>query len=166
MRSLAACFRDQLGMTNGCLPASLLLHEVLTQRGVPCRLRSGFVLFSLPGATAGAAPTVGAAAHMWVEAQDCGATAALDIGGVLAEAAGALPGLYRLSPTLPAGATRLDLGDPQMGPGASLAEAAMATFAGETDPAELRAAAEMYWGGAPPPLQAFRRAMLQQFGQA
>lgn len=162
MRSLAACFSTQLGMTNGCLPASLLLHEVLTQRGVACRLRQGYLVLPLPGDSG----ALGAAAHMWVEAPAPGGSegaVVLDIGGVMSEAAGLPPGSYRLAASVPPGAARLDLTDAELGAGASLAEAAMAAFAAESDARELREAAEVYWEGAPQPLQAFRRDMLRRF---
>lgn len=110
MRQLAACFSEDLKMTNGCLPASLLLRDVLASLGVQCRLRSGYFVVTLPDE--GSPPPLYAAAHMWVEVQPgdgsgSGATT-LDIGLALAEAAGVTTASYQLSTELPPGAQRVD----------------------------------------------------------
>lgn len=174
MQDLAVCFRDQLGMTNGCLPASLLLHEILAARGVDCRLRQGYLLLELT--EEGSPPPVLAVAHLWVEAEDgsggsngssssgSGSSSVLDIGMELAMAAGAPPTDHRLSADLPPDALRADLADPEMGRGAAMTEAAMRAFASERDAAQLQRAMGTYWAGAPPALQSFRADMLQRFG--
>ncbi|PSC71261.1 phosphate binding [Micractinium conductrix] len=144
-------------MTNGCLPASLLLRDVLTARGVPCRLRSGYSVVTL--SEEGSPPPLYAAAHMWVEVQGgsgggggAGSGAAsLDIGLALAQTADAKVASYQLATELPAGAKRIDESE-----GAGMMEAVMAALADRAD-------AGAYWAGAPPALQQFRAAMLQRF---
>lgn len=165
---LAACFHSQLAMSNGCIPGSLLLHEVLTARGHSCRLKSGYLLMALPaGGGTGSGPAVLAVAHMWVEAAGpAGAPSRLDIGSAIAAAAGAdFSGaeLY-LSPDVPSCATRADLADPELGAAAAAAEAAMAAMAdASAAAATMQEVAGAYWAGAPPALQAFRTAMLARF---
>jgi hypothetical protein len=155
MYDLAQCFAEQLGITNACLPASLLLHEILVRRGTGCRLRAGFlVLTGLPQELA--------VKHLWVELPGGDV---LDIGGHLTKAAGQRQGLqelaYRLSANLPPGAVRTDLGDPALGASAAAAETAMVAMAeASSDAASFSQLAVQYWAGAPPPLQSFRAAML------
>ncbi|KAL4452408.1 hypothetical protein ABPG75_008070 [Micractinium tetrahymenae] len=168
MSDLAACFHRQLAMSNGCIPGSLLLQEVLAARGLGCRLRSGYLLMAFPGdSAAGAAPEVLAVAHMWVEAAGPdGLPSQLDIGSAIAAAAGAdFSGVeLHLSPELPAGAARADLADPELAAAAAAAETAMAAMAhASADEAATSELAGAYWAGAPPVLQAFRAAMLARF---
>jgi hypothetical protein len=164
MHAVAAAFRQKLGMTNGCLPASLLLHEVLSAHGVPSRLRHGYLVLAVPSSGA-SPPQLLAVAHLWVEAEVAGSLAVLDVGSALAADAG-LPSSVstHLSHDLPPGATRADLADPEMAASAAAAAAAMAAMADAsiTDEAGLERMANAYWMGAPPQLQAFRQATLQQ----
>lgn len=179
MYDLARCFMEQLQMTNGSLPGSLLLAEVLAARGVPCRLRSGFLLVRLPAgdedddeaeeaqakdgwpAPGAAPPPVFATPHMWVELVGAGGgsgsptTTTLDIGMALALHAGLDTAEHELATEVPPGALRADAG---MGAAAGAMEAAMAELA--NGPPEMM---QEYWAGAPPALREFRAAMLQRF---
>ena len=193
MRQLAERFSQDLKMTNGCLPASLLLRDVLTARGVPCRLRSGYSVVTL--SEEGSPPPLYAAAHMWVEVQGgsgggggAGSGAAsLDIGLALAQTADAKVASYQLATELPAGAKRIDESE---GAGGRTSRRAcfvcsavhvqacrclhrLTCFPPPDLPAGMmeavmaaladRADAGAYWAGAPPALQQFRAAMLQRF---
>lgn len=164
MRELAAFFTQRLQMTNGCVPGSLLLWEVLAARGVACRLRSGFLVVKLGRELPRniSLPPEIATSHMWVEVEvedGCGGSpTVLDIGMALAEAAGmgqaAGVDIQRYA-QLPAGVQCV--AEESDGIGKPVAPAAVAILA---DSSADRTA---YWAGAPPVLRSFRKAMLQHF---
>lgn len=148
---LAQLFIVVLGMNNGCVPASLLLHEILTLSGKPSSLVNGYVVIGFANSAQAAT------AHMWVEAGGD----ILDIGWQMTEMTGAaMPkGLTReLAYAVPPGVARPDLDDPEFAFARQVEELCNALRSSDNDQLLLR-----YWSEAPLPLQKFRTEMLHAF---
>lgn len=156
MQDVVTAFREA-ELPQGCIPLSLLLHEILLRQGVPSEMKCGYFVTDKGGRD------VLAVSHVWVQLTGAD-DAVLDIGSQMYPWPPSIK--TYVSQTVPAGAERPRPEDPFVGEYDSMVEstgkAAVAGLQGK-DKQQVVLDMERYWSKAPPQVTVLRSALLLKF---